>query len=136
MVTKMIKMFKTNPKTVHLGVFFIAGHGMIHEGSQRILFNEFDKQRKFYKLFPIEVNVRTMTKTFKNSYLIVTMACCREIFIPKRHGNCVGAKTKDEAKIQFDQLKAEEEKAKNDELTSQEILAKLMKRIDELEAEK
>jgi hypothetical protein len=77
-----------------------------------------------------------MTKTFKNSYLIVTMACCREIFIPGRHGNCVGAKTKDEAKIQFDQLKAEEEKAKKDELTSQEIIAKLMKKIDELEAEK
>ena len=33
MVTKMMKMFKANPKKVHFGVFFIAGHGMIHEGS-------------------------------------------------------------------------------------------------------
>ena len=43
MVTKMIKMFKNSPKKKHLGVFFIASHGMIHEGSQRILLNEFDK---------------------------------------------------------------------------------------------
>ena len=98
MVTKMIKLFKTNPKKVHLGVFFIASHGMIHEGSQRILLNEFDRQKKFYKFFPIEINVRYMTKYFKNSYLIVTMACCREIYIPNRHGNCVGAKNKNEAK--------------------------------------
>ena len=108
----MIKMFKSSPKKKHLGVFFIAGHGMIHEGSQRILLNEFDKFKKFYKLFPIEINVRNMTKYYKNSYLIVTMACCREIYIPDRHGNCVGAKTKDEAKLQFDQIKADVEKAK------------------------
>ena len=44
-VTSMIKRFRSNPKLMHLGVFFIAGHGMIHEGSQRILLNEFCKQR-------------------------------------------------------------------------------------------
>ena len=82
---------------MHLGIFFVAGHGMIHEGTQRLLLNEFDKQRKFYKLFPIEIHIRNMTKYQKNSYLIVTMACCREIYDPKRHGNCVGANTKAEA---------------------------------------
>ena len=98
-VTSMIRRFRANPKLMHLGVFFIAGHGMIHEGSQRILLNEFCKQRKFYKLFAIEISIRRITERFKNSYLIVTMACCREIFNPNTHGKwkCVGARTKAEA---------------------------------------
>ena len=97
MVTKLTKIFKQNPNEMHLGIFFIAGHGMIHEGTQRLLLNEFDKTKKFYKLFPIEIHIRNMTKFQTNSYLIVTMACCREIYSPKRHGNCVGANTKAEA---------------------------------------
>ena len=77
-----------------------------------------------------------MTKYNKNSYLIVTMACCREIYIPSRHGNCVGAKTKEEAKQQFDQIKAEEERAKKEEMSKDEIIELLKKRLAELEAEK
>ena len=110
---------------MHLGIFFIAGHGMIHEGTQRLLLNEFDKQKKFYKLFPIETHIRNMTKFQKNSYLIVTMACCREIYSPKRHGNCVGANTLAEAEQQFNQIKAEEEKVKQDQQTSEEIITDL-----------
>ena len=125
MVVKMTKIFKQNPKEMHLGLFFIAGHGMIHEGTQRLLLNEFDKQRKFYKFFPIEINIRNMTKFQKNSYLIVVMACCREIYSPKRHGNCVGASTQAEAEQQFDQIKAEQEKAKQDQQTNEEIIADL-----------
>ena len=77
-----------------------------------------------------------MTKTCKNSYLIVTMACCREIYSRERHGNCVGAKTKEEAKQQFDQNIADEEKAKKDEIEKDELIEILRKRISEFEAEK
>ena len=89
------------------------------------MLNEFDKQKKFYKLFPSEIHIRNMTKFQKNSYLIVTMACCREIYSPKRHGNCVGANSLVEAEQQFNQIKAEEEKAKQDQQTSEEIIADL-----------
>ena len=101
----MNKRLKANPNKMQLGVFFVAGHGMIHEGTQRVLLNQFCKQRKFYKLWPIEIMIRQTTDSMRNSYLIVTMACCREIFVKERHGNCVGANTKAEAQTLFDEIK-------------------------------
>ena len=50
----------------------------------------------------------------RNSYLIVTMACCREIFMKDRHGNCVGANTKAEAQVLFDNIKELEEQEKQE----------------------
>ena len=94
---------------MQLGVFFVAGHGMIHEGTQRVLLNQFCKIRNFYKLWPIEVQIRATTERYRNSYLIVTMACCREIFMKERHGNCVSANTKEEAQVLFDGMKEKKE---------------------------
>ena len=67
---------------------------------------------------------------------MVIMACCREIFDPKRHGNCVGARTKAEATKEFDRIRAEEEKTKKQEMSKDEKIEALKNRVAELEAEK
>ena len=64
------------------------------------------------------------------------MACCREIFDSKRHGNCIGARSKAEAIKEFDRLMAEEEKTKKQEMSKDEMIEALKKRVAELEAEK
>ena len=49
------------PDLVHFGIVFTAGHGMILDGRQQILLNEFDEKTEFYTLFPIEKHVRRIT---------------------------------------------------------------------------
>jgi hypothetical protein len=60
-LVNMQKRLRANPKKMQLGVFFVAGHGMIHEGTQRVLLNQFCKNKKFYQLWPIEINIRSTT---------------------------------------------------------------------------
>ena len=96
-----MERLRKDPKKVHLGIFFLAGHGMICDGTQHFLLNEFCKSREFYKLYPIERIARTLTETMKQSYLIVVVACCRENFNFRRHSNCVGADKKAQACLQF-----------------------------------
>ena len=83
-----------------------AGHGMIKEGSQCIILNHFDEKQEFYRLRPVEKDIRLISGTYKNSYLVGIFACCREIFIPNKHCKCVKAADVAEAKLFF------EEKAK------------------------
>ena len=97
----LLMRLRKDPKKVHLGIFFLAGHGMICDGTQQFLLNEYCKTREFYKLYPIEKIARTLTETMKQSYLIVIVACCRENFNFKRHSNCVGADKKMQACMQF-----------------------------------
>ena len=97
----LMKRLRKDPKKVQLGIFFLAGHGMICDGTQHFLLNEFCKAREFYKLYPIERIARTLTETMRQSYLIVIVACCRENFNFKRHNNCVGADKKSQACVQF-----------------------------------
>jgi hypothetical protein len=61
----------------------------------------------------------------RNSYLIVTMACCREIFMPNSHGNCVSANTKAEAQILFDNIKELDEAEKQAQISNEEIIKNL-----------
>ena len=53
-----------------------------------------------------------------------------------RHGNCVGANTKAEAQILFDEIKELEEQEKQEQLSNEEIIKNLRQKIAEYEAEK
>ena len=100
-ILNLFKMLKAAPKKKFFGIMFLAGHGMIHEGSQRILLNQYDNKREFYKLFQIEKEIRNITMRFKNSYIVAVAACCREIYIPERHSGCVKASSVIEAEEIF-----------------------------------
>ena len=77
---KMSKMLQDNPEKTQFGIIFLAGHGMITNGKQTILLNEYCTRSEFYELYKIEEDVRIVTRNLKNSYLVVIVACCREIF--------------------------------------------------------
>ena len=68
------------PPINYLVMFLFAGHGMIKEGAQVLLYNEFDKKTGFYKMFKAEEIIRNMAAEFDNSYLMGIFACCRQIF--------------------------------------------------------
>ena len=44
-----------SPKVNYLVIVFIAGHGILKDGGQLILLNEFDKLTEYYKTYKIEV---------------------------------------------------------------------------------
>ena len=91
------KMLKKSPESKFFGMLLYAGHGMIRDGSQNLLLNQFDKARGFYKFAVIEKDIRTTSAKYKNSYIVGIVACCREIYVKERHCNCIGASNVDEA---------------------------------------
>ena len=88
-----------SPEKKHFGIFFFACHGMAWQSMQQILVNEFDDKRGFYKLFGIESTVRTLSEHCKNCYFVCIFACCRELYSPQDHSNCVGALSIEDADI-------------------------------------
>ena len=78
-------MFKRNPQDIVLALTCFASHGMILDGRQVILINEFDKRKGFYKIFGVEEIMRKLALKFSNAYLVVIFACCREIFLAAQH---------------------------------------------------
>ena len=62
-----------------------AGHGMLYEGKQVLLTNEFDPKKGFYKKINVEACVRDLTASHPNLYWIAIFACCRELYDPQKH---------------------------------------------------
>ena len=86
MIKDLTRRLINEPDIIQFGIIFMAGHGMIKDGRQHLLLNEFDKRIEFYNLFPIEAHVRRITDKQNNSYLIVLVACCRENYNTRYHG--------------------------------------------------
>ena len=101
-MTKLIlgvhKMLKKEPDVKYFGLLLFAGHGMIKDGVQCFLINQFSKRDEFYVLNTVETNIRNISKWNKNAYLVAIFACCREIYFKTRHCSCVGATNVAEAK--------------------------------------
>ena len=56
---KRLRLGKLGPvKTRYTIIWLFAGHGLLADGGQAIVLNEFDKKKKFYKLFTAEKNIR------------------------------------------------------------------------------
>ena len=51
---KMTQMLQDNPDKTQFGIIFLSGHGMITNGKQTILLNEYCDDSEFYKLYKIE----------------------------------------------------------------------------------
>ena len=63
-------------------------------------------------LSPAEEKIRTLATSFKQCYVIVIFACCRELYSIKHHSDCIEAKSVADAFEKFKQLK--EEKVTNE----------------------
>ena len=87
--TALNRLLKNNPHETILALFCYASHGMIQDGRQVILVNEFNQTKGFYKLFGAEENMRNLARTYSNAYIVGIFACCREIFLVTQHSGCI-----------------------------------------------
>ena len=71
---------RANPPENYLVIMLFACHGVLHEGNQSIVLNEYDKSKGFYKLLPVEKKLRTWANIFPNAYFIGIFACCRTLW--------------------------------------------------------
>ena len=78
-------LLKDNPLETIFILCLFAGHGMIQDGRQILLVNEFDQGKSFYKTIGAEENIRNLAQNFSNAYLVVIFACCREILLRSTH---------------------------------------------------
>ena len=91
---------KKNPHETVLAFLCYASHGMIQDGRQMIVVNQFVESKGFYKLYGAEENMRTAARTFSNAYIVGIFACCREIFLVTQHSGCISLAQKNELDTQ------------------------------------
>ena len=78
-------MLNKFPNETNLIIKCFACHGMIMDGRQIVLFNEYHKSYGFYKHFAVEEDVRQDARKFSNAYYVIIFACCREIRTLQQH---------------------------------------------------
>ena len=88
------KKLKEGPEKKYFSIFFIAGHGMLRDGTQWLLLNKLDENQGFYKMYATETEIRKWSRMNMNCYFVAVFACCREIFVHRNHSNCVSATSK------------------------------------------
>ena len=86
------RLFKGEPEETILTLSCYASHGMIQDGRQVILVNEYASDKGFYKIVGVEENTRMLAMKYSNAYLIVIYACCREILILAQHSGGISLK--------------------------------------------
>ena len=64
-----------------LSIQMFAGHGMIYNGSQVVLTNNFDNRKRFYEFLQVETCIKYNSKRQTNVYYITLFACARENFV-------------------------------------------------------
>ena len=81
---------KKKPLEKYLLIFLFAGHGLMVDGLQNLVYNEFDPNSKFYKLLRAEAKLRAYAEIYPNSYIISIFACCRQNYDPSwMKGQCI-----------------------------------------------
>ena len=81
----------------YLLIFLFAGHGLVMDGQQVLLYNEFDPKEKFYKIMRAEQKLRAYAETYQNSYIVSIFACCRQNYDPSwMRGQCLSKKEYEE----------------------------------------
>ena len=77
-------------KLNYIVILLFAGHGILKDGMQTLVLNEYDSKTGFYKLFKAEDTVRKLSAVFNlNSYFICSFACCRELFDAEMMKGCI-----------------------------------------------
>ena len=80
---------KKTPVENYLVIFLFAGHGMLKDGMQVMLYNEYDKKAEFYKLMMAEAKLRGWAEIYPNSYIIGIFACCRQLHKNETMCDCI-----------------------------------------------
>ena len=81
-ISKKLKDGKEN-EVNYLVIYLFAGHGILRDGMQSVLLNEYSKRDKFYKMFKAEAAIRLQGTHYPNSYIIGIFACCRQLYNQK-----------------------------------------------------
>ena len=68
------------PHENYLVVCLFAGHGVLKDGAQALVYNEYNKKTNFYALLNAEKVVRGMANRCSNAYMICIFACCRQLY--------------------------------------------------------
>ena len=97
--SELHRLFKSLPEETVLALSCFASHGMIQDGRQVILLNEFFSSKGFYKIFGVEENIRLLAQKYPNAYLVVIFACCREIFMVAQHSGGISLAQVNEIKL-------------------------------------
>ena len=91
-----VKAGSKGPKRRHyLIIYLFAGHGVLMDGMQAYVLNEWDPSNKYYKIFNAEKKVRALAESYYNTYNISIFACCRMLYNSK---TMQGMMSLDEAK--------------------------------------
>ena len=67
-VSSIKKRCRESPAENFLIVYVLASHGMIVDGQQVVLLNQFDERTRYYKMWSAERDIREIAETFANSY--------------------------------------------------------------------
>ena len=76
---------KKDPQETYVGFIFVSGEGINKDGEQHLVLNQFDDfyDTGFYKLYPIEYDIRYMANNCKNAYLVCIFATSRYAYDAK-----------------------------------------------------
>lgn len=89
-LSKEMRKGKTaSPVENYLVIFLFAGHGVLRDGMQAMLYNEFDNRCNFYKFLMAEKKLRGWAEIYPNSYIIGIYACCRQLYNPQAMSGCI-----------------------------------------------
>ena len=72
------------PQVNYLVIYLFAGHGILRDGMQSVLLNEYMKKDQFYRMFRAEAIIRMQASQYPNSYIIGIFACCRQLYNQNR----------------------------------------------------
>ena len=79
-LNKITKRIKSQPEEQFLVILLFAGHGILKQGVQNIVLNEFNPKDGFYKMHAIEGVIRAWANMLQNAYFITIFACCRQTY--------------------------------------------------------
>ena len=74
---------KARPPENYLVIILFAGHGILKDGMQALLYNEYDQAAGFYKIMKAESKLRVWAEIYPNLYVIGVFACCRQLWDPE-----------------------------------------------------
>ena len=100
---KLMKSKRRVPMEKYLIFFLFATHGILFEGRQSILLNEF--KDNFYHQFAAEAKLRSWAGIFPHAYIISIFACCRQLYNKETMTGIPRGDKYAELKVHVDQFK-------------------------------
>lgn len=68
-----------------MGFVFASGRGLDKEARQALLLNQFDPDKKFYKIVEIEYNMNFIAKKCRNVYFVGVFSLSRKVYSKDKH---------------------------------------------------